>query len=222
MKNPLLFSVLVVAAAVSSSAKAELIVNGGFESGAALPGWTTPNPLEPVWSGVQPSGSYGVSGFGLSNKYFASLSNAPHDLYPGSPSSYPLPAEFSQLVPTVSGQQYNLTFLAYSSGVFDSVKQPTWHIQFRVEWDGLTLPGFNIVDPTTASAFWTPYSLSVTGTGSDTLAFFGINDPGTNLLDKVSLNAAQAPLPGNLTMCGIAAAIGLGVFLCRRRFATPA
>ena len=213
MKSSLLFSVLVAMAIAASPAKADF-VNGGFDTGNAT-GWTTAN-LQPANSGVVSDSFVDSSSHGFilphSPHFFASLSSdmlIDKNLPPTE--SNQIPAEFSQTISTTNGTSYGLSFWA------NILTSATPGVSFRAYWDGTLL--LNIQDPTGPSAGWVNYNYVVTGTGSDTVKFLGENIPRYNGLDDVSLTTA---LPGNLTTCGIAAVVGLGICGYRRRLATRA
>jgi hypothetical protein len=202
--------------AVASSAKADLIVNGGFETGDAT-GWTTTN-LEVPYSGVTQY-SLHTGGFihAHSGTYYASLSD---DRYAGIIPGHGRVAEFSQTVVTTAGLTYGLGFWAY----IEPSALPG--VVFQAYWDDILLlsikdPKKNLLAPQNIRDQWVDYNFRVTGTGSDAIEFFSGNDPRYNGLDDVSLNASPTPLPGNFTLCGIAAAIVLRILHCRRRPPDP-
>ena len=218
MKNPLFFSVFVAMAAVSSSAKADLLVNGNFESGPNS-GWATAN-LETgpgeyngiLKFGAYPTGVPAATG-GSNGAYYASLSD---DQLAGTIPGHGQVAELSQMVGTTSGQMYNLSFSTYIEIPSDSSYPTAPGLLFQADWNGTPL--LNIVNPTfLAPNAWQSYTFQVQGTGNDTVSFFGANAPKYSGLDNVSLSLTSTPLPGNLTTCGIAAMLGLGVFVYRRR-----
>jgi hypothetical protein len=207
------------ASAVTCPAKADLIVNGGFETGDAT-GWTTTN-IEVPYSGVTQYNTQ-IGGFihAHTGTYYASLSD---DGTAGTIPGHGQEAEFSQVVVTTPGQNYKLSFWAY----IEQSALPG--VQFQAYWDDKLL--LNIVDPKDELGLpqdirdhWVNHSFVVTGaaSGTDTVAFFGENKPRYNGLDDVSLNVASnnfttTPLPGNLTMCGIAGASMLCIWYHRRR-----
>jgi hypothetical protein len=119
------------------------------------------------------------------------------------------------------GKSYVLTF---SADILTYVPNATT-VRFEADWDNAPL--LAILNPATAHQGWVNYSFVVVGTGTDTLTFSGRNDPSYSGLDNVSLNAAvsqtlgaDTPLPGNLTMCSVAAVVGLCVYGYRRRIQT--
>jgi len=177
------FSILLAA----GSARADLIVNGGFETGD-FTGWE-------IW--MAPLGSM----FGLSNDanlahtgnysfYFAGLGGEPDAIY--------------QIVPTVAGQQYRLTFwLNYDS---------TFGERFRVSWEGTTVLELTPVEMTNG---WKEYTLQLTATASGSELRFAGNDFRSYIrLDDVSLvEVAAVPSPASAAL-GV---IGAGFVLLRRR-----
>ena len=195
MKRALFLSMLFAAVAVTTSTKANLIVNGDFETGVAAP-WVTTN-LDPQFSGVFDSSVLGIPPHG--GTYFASLSNYSYQI---DADAVPGFAEFSQTVATTAGQTYDLNFWTFIQGGAGASG-----IEFKAMWDNNTL--LDIVNPMGEITPWVNHDFTVTGTGSDTVAFFGVNDFQNSGLDDVSLTAT--PLPGNLTLCGIAAALGRSV-----------
>ena len=102
----------------------------------------------------------------------------------------------AQVLTTTPGQLYNLTFWLDTS-LNHSVAD------FRVLWDGVVMYD----DPAgTDLAHQFPYTLiavrSLTGTGSDTLAFQGYNPPAGDRFDLVDLEAAPEPASWVLTCIG--------------------
>lgn len=217
MKTRCSINALLVVVALMAPAKADLIVNGGFETGDAT-GWTTAN-VEAIWSGVTP---FVTTPHNLgfihphSGTYYASLSNDnTAAVVPGFPAGGQA-VEFSQSVVTTPGQNYNLAFFA---NILASDNYPyAPGLVFEVLWNNSVLLDINNPAGPPVNA-WVNYSFSVVGTGTDTVSFFGANQPAFNGLDDVSLNAST-PLPGNLTMCGIAAVLVVGANRFRRRLRT--
>jgi hypothetical protein len=192
----------------AGQASANLIVNGTFES--AVPG----NPLLPAgWT---------VGNFGFFSHLIAppapdpdggstvmSLSNFAHDDF----------ATIAQDLTTVNGASYNLSYWFFSTGV-SSASPPG--IEFRVLWNGNVVE--DLVNPPPASAF-SQHTLTLTGTGHDTLEFAGFNDPGFNYLDDVVLDGpspAVVPEPSGVSVFGLMWALGLLTRAWRRKLAAVA
>lgn len=89
---------------------------------------------------------------------------------------------------------YTLTFYLMDQGQGSPV-------QFQALWNGTPVVS---IGPSIAAPFgWTPYSVTVTATGSDTLSFTGYNNPGYFYLDDISLtNVAQGGLLPAVQLAG--------------------
>ena len=208
MKSSLLFSVLVAMAAITSPAKADLLVsggNGGFETGD-FTDWT-PTNLDKN-SGVF---MYSVNTGSIhphTGTFYASLSN--------DGSNGHAVGQILQASSTTNGANYDLSFWAYIEA------STTPGVSFQAYWDATPL--LNIQNPAVSPDMWVHYDFAVTGTGTDTVKFVSGNKPRYNGLDDVTLTAVplNTDVPGNLTTCGIAAVVGLGICGYRRRLATRA
>jgi hypothetical protein len=169
-----------------------IVLNPSFENGPAcianqgLCGGQAPWVFTPAASGstfsVSGHGS-GAPGGGANVVWFGGMTVGSYDTV-------------SQALTTTPGQLYNLTFwLDTSLNHFDA--------DFRVLWDGVVMYD----DPAgTDLAHQFPYTLiavrSLTGTGSDTLAFQGYNPPSGDRFDLVDLEAAPEPASWVLTCIG--------------------
>jgi hypothetical protein len=158
-KSAVVFSVCSLAI---MAARANLIVNGGFETGD-FTGWTlSGNTTETFVAGA-------VAGLGAphSGSYQAFL-GAVGGL-----------GDLSQSVATVSGQSYQVEFW-----VSDAVAYVA--SEFYAKWGGTTL--MDEVNPSKSG--YTEYTFDVTGNGSPTSLEFGFrHDASFFLLDDVSVSA---------------------------------
>ncbi len=175
-------------------ASANLIINGTFESAdatnALLPaGWTASN--FDVFSRLAPSPAADPDG----GAHAMSLSNLASDGF----------ATIEQSVITANGATYNLSYWFFSTGT-SSATPPA--IDFRVLWNGNIVD--ELINPLPVAVF-NERTVQLTGTGHDTLAFEGFNNPGFNYLDDVNLDGpspSAVPEPASLTIFGIMATFG--------------
>ena len=100
--------------------------------------------------------------------------------------------QISQVLSTTSGASYTIEFdLASRSGVTGDVGPAA----FQVTWDGT-----EVFQDKGLTAFGsTPFSVTVTGIGSDTLAFQGFDLPSWYELSNVNVNA-KVPEPSMLAL----------------------
>jgi len=193
----LILAVLALLSGWPGQAKADLIVNGGFETGD-FTGWTETGNT--TWVRVEPYAPYpsGVTPTidPHTGNYFATLSNY----------SYQGLGGITQTVTTTPGQTYLLSY-------WYDMNYPG-NDEFKVTLDGTTLSDLVNIAPQT----WTNYTFVVTGTGSDTVAFSGYQDSGWNGLDDVSLSppSLSAPEPSSLAVTGISV-VGMMIYMRRRR-----
>jgi hypothetical protein len=90
----------------------------------------------------------------------------------------------SQTLSTAPGTNYTVSFWLNNQ---DSISEGASY--FSAYWDGTDIgPDIN---PDSAEFGWTQFSYTVTGTGSDTVAFGGLNVPAFIALDNVSVNGAN-------------------------------
>lgn len=122
------------------------------------------------------------------------------------------PGSIFQIIPTVPGELYLLTFYIARSGQGDGGSDPQF---FRAEWNGMMVYSVN----NTGNSGIDPFSLQsfiVKATGTATrLEFFGQNDPNFYFLDDVSVVSA-VPEPGTYA-AGALALSAVGACVRRRK-----
>lgn len=165
-----------------------LIVNGGFETGD-FTGWTL-------------TGNQNASTRVSDNVYdptYVHVHSGTYGVVAGT--NFP-DAYLSQTLSTISGQAYRVDFWLASNGGPSN--------DFSVSWNGTLLD--HIVDSTVTP--FAEFMFTVTGTGTDTLAFGFAHPPAAWGFDDVSV--APIPLPGTLLLIG-SGIIGLYPFHKIRR-----
>jgi len=147
-------------------AKANLIVNGGFETGD-------------------------FSGWSVSDVAFTAVTNAESPFVPHSGTYFAILGTagglgtLSQTISDTPGQRYTLSMYLSSDGIIPN--------EFKVQWNGTTL--YDQTDLPQTAPLYNLLSFTVQGTGSDTLTLFERNDDGYLALDDVSINLAAVPAP---------------------------
>jgi hypothetical protein len=154
------FVLLSLLALGAQPAKANLIVNGGFETGD-FSGWT----VSADSTGVGPAFYVFVPNSGT---YFAFLGNI------GGLGT------LSQTVSDTAGQVYTLSMYLSSDGATPN--------EFKIQWNGTTL--YDQTDLPNTSPSYNLLTFTVQGTGTDTLTLSERDDPGYLALDDVSLNSS--------------------------------
>ncbi len=165
---------IAVALLTTSAAHANLVKNGGFETGD-FTGWTLTNDTNSFVFGSDPGTSYVPH----SGNYEALLG------------AYGSDGILSQTISDTAGQTMTLTYWLASDGNAPS--------DFSASWDGKVIADSVLTN--IVQQGYIEYSFRVTGTGSDTLSFNERNDFGFLSLDDVSLSV---PEPGTLGLLGAA------------------
>jgi hypothetical protein len=177
-------------------AEANLILNGGFETGDFTDWAVFANA-----TGVGPGSFDGF--FPHSGTNFASLGNRAI--------IGPNLGTLSQTVSDTAGQSYVLSMFLGSDGRGAN--------EFRVDWNGTPLyDQTGLPDTRGNTPQYNLLSFTVVGTGSDTLTLYEASDSGFLALDDVSLAPpSSVPEPSTLVMSSILFGVG-GVGLVYRRF----
>jgi hypothetical protein len=154
------------------AAHADLVTNGGFETGD-FTGWSLTNDG------------------GNSIVYGTDAFYAPHSgNYEALLGAYGSDGTLSQSIADTAGQELVLTYWLASDGSTPN--------DFSVDWNGKLIVGSALTN--IGQSGYTEYTFDVLATGSDLLAFNERDDYGFLSLDDVSLNFV--PEPGTLALLG--------------------
>jgi hypothetical protein len=190
MRRRFLTGLVVVAACATATgrASADLVLNGGFETGD-FTSWTqTGNTgftnVGGTFSGVPPHGGSSQAHFGAVNSL----------------------GGIDQTLATTTGATYTLSFFLYNFGGMGT--------EYTVSFGGTTL--VDVVDA--PSFGYTLFTYQVTAaSNADVLSFSFQQNPSYFLLDDISVvGRASTPEPGSMLLMGIGGA-GLGLFYRSRR-----
>ena len=167
------FSAAMFVAGMGPSQATNLVQNGGFETGD-FTDWSLSGNLGYTNVGNNPNAAH-------TGSYAAQLGAVGSDDF------------MSQTLSTTAGTNYTLSFWhIYSSGA-----GPTG--DFAVQWNGSDVFGPVASTNPPSPLVWTEYSVSLTGTGSDTLTFVSRNDPSYQGLDDISLSVSVGGVPETST-----------------------
>ena len=183
-----------------NAANAAIIVNGDFETDISA----ITSPI-PSWNGdgaIETSDSaFGT--FGPHSGYGFAAFNSAGGL-----------GAIDQTIATVLGQTYVLEFWLASDGQPTNQFQALWNSDILFSQSNIPTQGYQL------------YTYLVTGTGSDTLNFFGQNNTGSLSLDDVSffeataLPLAPVPEPATLAIWGGLSLLGLASSWRKKRRAS--
>lgn len=208
-------ALLILAALVTSTAvRAELITNGGFETGD-FSGWTLSGNTQNV--GVCASGSF----FPGAPDLQGSLCTANSGNFSAALGPYGDPVHLSQTVATTAGELYALTFfLRTDNGGLDPTQLASLGPQFNsfdVNFGGTNFYSFSDLADSNLAFTGITLSTNLVASGDTTmLEFVTQNQPGGFFLDDVSL--APVPEPASFLLLTVAL-LGFGLVRRKRRTA---
>jgi len=155
---------LVFISVATAGAHAEIVVNGGFETGQFFP-WNAP-PSVPNQSVFRVSGGGGHTG-----EYYAKLASTQLRF-------------ISQVLPTEAGGDYELSFWLRRPSNFPAL--------FRVRWEGQTV--FNHITALPDGANWHQFTVPLHANITGSLLEFGQMDfPGEFHIDDISVVQVPGP-----------------------------
>jgi hypothetical protein len=185
------FSAAVVCCLIlARPAAADLITNGGFETGD-FTGWT--------------EGGHWMDTYVEPNSYVYGAHTGNYYVFFGAVGA---DATISQTVTTALGENYTLSFWLAGNG--------SGYSDLNLYWDSSLIATIGSPIP---SQPYMQYTYTVQGTGSDTLTFGLRNDPSYDALDDVSLTPASPAVPepsGLIALAGLGG-VGLSGLVWRRR-----
>ena len=173
MKRYAALLALALSLLLVQAAAAELVVNGGFETGDFF-GWTY-------------TGNLGVAGVDV---------DAPHSgTYEGYFGEVGSMGFLSQSIATTPGASYDVSFWLWSYGIPGDISN-----QFQAKWDDTVM--FAQTDiPGDYPVNYTQYQFTMVASDTFTEIEFGLrNDPEWIYLDDISVN--QVPIPGAVWLLG--------------------
>ena len=176
----LLAAILVLGIGWTGSARANDILNGGFESGD-FTDWV----VSACCTFVEPSG--GSGGYAAEEgNYYAAFGNVSGL------------GTVSQTFTDTAGRTLNISYFLASNGTTPN--------EFRADFDGHTL----FYQKNIPTQPYTEYTFQVTATGSDTLTFSGQDAPNWLALDAVSVDDDPIPEPASAAvLCAGLLGLGL-------------
>jgi hypothetical protein len=205
---------LLVIVGIAFDARADLIIDGGFENpGVPVGGnitYSVGETIDSVWTVIgSPLGNISVlsefQNAGPNLMYTAHTGVQEIDLTGGTDNGAATGLE--QTISTVTGFQYTLDFWVGNV----NASPPDWPASVAVQLDGITVETVTNTNVATygssgvAPANWELFSYNFTATGNTTTVGFLDNVPadvGFNGLDDVSVNAAASPEPSTMFLLG--------------------
>lgn len=193
---------LASALTLPAALPAQIVTNGGFESGNA--GWTfTANDCSNAAGNPNAGPSY--TGTTTAVGTYARPHSGSYDLWMGAAGCTP---SVSQSITTVAGQTYSLSFWAKVNGALNSVPN-----QLIVSFNSTTLLNQQMSDTT-----WQHMVFNVTAMGRDQIAFAANNIYGGTEIDDVSITqVASTPEPHTAILLGTGLITLVPVLRRRRR-----